>query len=332
MKKFNNGQISIIVPVYNAEKTIRKCVESVINQSYKNWELILVDDGSTDDSRSIINEYGKNNKNISIFMQKNLGVSSARNIGISNATGEYITFLDSDDYLNEKALEIMINALSNNDADMIVGSYSQITENGNKKNFIYKNKCIDLKEELLNISNLKFYMICWGKLYKTSIIIENNISFNLNFHLGEDTIFVFEYLKNVEKVACIDDVVYNVFIFEKDVSKRYNKTIVEKQYFIYREYKKLMECKGLVNDKRVEKFLMTRIKICINTSVTIGMKYDDLKEVFLRIVSLEEFKDLDTVIDNKYDYTIYKLLKNQKFRLLINMIKFKNFIMKCLGR
>lgn len=106
--------VSIIVPVYNAEKTLKRCVNSIINQLYKDWELLLVDDGSTDDSSIICDEYAQQDRRIRVFHKQNGGVSSARNVGLDNAIGEWVTFIDSDDWIEKRMLNIF-NIVSNVD-------------------------------------------------------------------------------------------------------------------------------------------------------------------------------------------------------------------------
>lgn len=98
--------VSIIVPVYNAKKTLKRCINSIINQSYKDWELLLVDDGSTDDSSIICDEYAQQDRRIRVFHKQNGGVSSARNVGLDNAIGEWVTFIDSDDWIEKRMLNI----------------------------------------------------------------------------------------------------------------------------------------------------------------------------------------------------------------------------------
>ena len=112
-------KISVVVPVYNVEKYLRKCIDSIINQTYKNLEIILVDDGSPDKCGEICDEYAKKDNRVKVIHKKNAGVSSARNDGIDNATGEYIIFVDSDDWLEDNAIEIMVDKLNEYDYDCV---------------------------------------------------------------------------------------------------------------------------------------------------------------------------------------------------------------------
>ena len=122
--------ISIIVPVYNSEKYLEKCISSILNQTYKNIEIIIVDDGSKDKSVEICDNFSKNNKNIKVFHKKNEGVSIARNYGISKAKGDYILFIDSDDTIAKEMIYSLYNNLVDNDADISMCNIIRIDENG----------------------------------------------------------------------------------------------------------------------------------------------------------------------------------------------------------
>ena len=138
-------KISIIIPVYNAEKFLKRCLESVINQTYKNFEVICVDDGSKDNSSKIIEKIAKKDNRIILIKQKNQGVSIARNNAIEKSTGEYIMFLDSDDYMDKNMCEIMIKAINEYRVDVVRCNYKRVYENGVKFNNKYDNLPIGIK-------------------------------------------------------------------------------------------------------------------------------------------------------------------------------------------
>ena len=125
---FRNSLISVIVPVYNVEKYLPQCLNSIINQTYKNIEVVLVDDGSTDDSGNICEEYKKNDERIIVVHQKNSGLSAARNVGIEISTGEYITFIDSDDYISPDYIENLYSALEQYSADIAICDLKKVSE------------------------------------------------------------------------------------------------------------------------------------------------------------------------------------------------------------
>ena len=175
MKK--NIKVSIIVPVYNVEKFIDNCIQSLINQTYQNIEIILLNDGSKDNSLEKIKEWEKKYpKKIKCESHKNIGVGMTRNKGIDLATGEYLTFVDSDDYLDNDFIETLVNNID--DCDIIVSGYKRVTEDG-KIQF----------ERLVGKTPWAPYrqLVIWAKLYKTSLIKRNNIKFN-HLKTAEDVI------------------------------------------------------------------------------------------------------------------------------------------------
>lgn len=172
--------ISIIVPVYNVEKYLNNCIKSIIGQTYKNIEIILVDDGSTDNSSKICDDYAKKDKRIKVIHQKNSGLSEARNIGIKNASGTYIGFVDSDDYIAKDMFEYLFKLVKTNHADISICNYSMVTEytNEDKSKNIEKEKIkiLDSKDalkELLSEKRIQNY--AWNKLYKKSLF--ENLSY-----------------------------------------------------------------------------------------------------------------------------------------------------------
>lgn len=186
-----NKKVSIIIPLYNAEKYLEKCISSIVGQTYKNIEIILINDGSTDGSYEICYKFKTQDPRILFINQKNSGVSSARNSGIDLSSGEYIMFVDADDWLDSDYVSIMVNSIGKN--DIIVSSFTEETESNDisKKYFnkIKNNEIIDSKSKLfLDCVNEKIYTyLIWGKLYKKQII--GNTRF-VNQPYSEDAIFI----------------------------------------------------------------------------------------------------------------------------------------------
>lgn len=210
-------KISIIVPVYNVEKYLRECLESLINQTYKNIEIILINDGSTDSSLKICQQYKKKDTRIKLIDKKNEGVSKARNIGIKEATGKYIIFVDSDDYLNSNAIEIL-SKHKLTDALVIYGY-----------NRIYKNKIIEKcnKELVLDSQsqverniflNDNIGGFIANKMFEKNVLIENNILFDEKLSYCEDLVFVCEYIKYCNKFKYINIPLYNYRMRKSSVS------------------------------------------------------------------------------------------------------------------
>lgn len=170
-------KISVIIPVYNVEKYLVKCIDSVINQTYTNLEIILVDDGSPDRCPQICDEYAKKDKRIRVIHKANGGLSDARNAGIDVADGEYICFLDGDDYIAPNMYEKLYTAIKKNNADMSICNFCYVDENGNildKENMEYpiKDEYISgrkvLEEKLMEL-NRHYWVVAWNKLYRHEI-------------------------------------------------------------------------------------------------------------------------------------------------------------------
>lgn len=208
MKK---ARVSIVVPIYNVEKYLKECLDSLVNQTYKRIEILLIDDGSKDFSPHICDEYEKMDNRIQVFHIENAGVSNARNLGIQHATGEWIMFLDSDDYLEENAIEKMLEVAERKNVDVVGSFYYRTyinTEVCNEKisNSPYEvnNDSKSLIREMIFFPEqiTELYPTClvpWGKIIKTSIIKDNNISYFTNMTLHEDATFnmiLFSYVKN----------------------------------------------------------------------------------------------------------------------------------------
>ena len=208
-----NKLISIIVPVYNGEQYISRCVDSILNQTFTDFELILVDDGSKDKSPQICDEYASQDTRVRVIHKANGGVSSARNTGLSSINGgEYVAFIDADDYVVPEYLYRLINEAE--DADMVVCGYKYFYQEEEDETVLraeYPDKIYDAHNmaSLLskNIEDLPF-RTPWAKLIKTSIIKEYSLSFDKGMKLGEDTKFVFEYMLHASKIKTISLVGY----------------------------------------------------------------------------------------------------------------------------
>lgn len=197
--------ISIIVPVYNAEQYLHRCIDSILTQSYINFELLLVDDGSPDNCGAICDEYATQDSRVRVLHKENGGVSSARNLGLDNAKGEWITFVDSDDWVESEFLEKM---MATADAELVVGG--NVRPSGELKQATDKlydtASMADFLEEHLNGSLLR---APWGKLLRYSIIEHYHIRFDEHIRFGEDTIFIYKYLCQCQVVSTISSCGYH---------------------------------------------------------------------------------------------------------------------------
>lgn len=205
--------ISIIVPIYNSESYLEQCVDSILNQTFQDFELLLIDDGSTDNSLQICLQYSQKDNRIRCYTQKGLGPSAARNIGLEHAQGEYITFVDSDDYLNLDALEILYNAIQDGAYDLVRCSFQCVGPRNKLKTRELPDIHVHSKHELAQIyyNNYELYLHAnvWGKLYRASIIKKHNIKFKKDIHVCEDRIFNVEYAQYANTAILLKYVGYN---------------------------------------------------------------------------------------------------------------------------
>lgn len=190
--------VSIIVPVYNAKKCINRCIDSIMNQTYKNFEVILVDDGSTDGSDLICNDYACKYPNIQVFHQSNAGVSNARNTGITHSKGKYLAFVDADDYVGPDFLYLLIPKYNSDFVyanSYYVGNHPCITDEE------YKAEIFDKPSFEKHFCKIPLAKLSpWNKLYRRSIVERYHIRFNEKLYYGEDTLFVLEFLNYCDSI------------------------------------------------------------------------------------------------------------------------------------
>ncbi len=252
------AKVSIIIPVYNVEQYLKRCIDSVVNQTLKDIEIVLVNDGSTDGSLDICEQYAKNDSRIKIITRKNGGLSAARNTGLDNATSEYIGFIDSDDWVDTNYFEKLYNAAIENDCDIAFGD---IVRKGEKKHKIRLNiQNIEVAESIqdkLKLSHGIKNPGVWNKIYK------KNLFDNLRFEEGiyyEDGEFTIKVLDKCNKIVSVPNTYYYYFVNPTSIVK--SKPTLKK-----------------IHDK-----MMTRVKI-FNYATSRGIKINqkELKAITFKI-------------------------------------------------
>ena len=219
MEMNNTSKISIIVPVYNTEKYLKECIDSIINQTYKNLEIILIDDGSTDNSLNICKLFSSQDKRIKIIEKSNSGVSDSRNMGLVSSTGDYITFVDSDDWIENNYIMNLFNNLIANNVDISMCNFNLHSSNNiiKKKNFLDNN--VYYEDYLLNPFSKVFCGGICGKLYNKKII---NFQFDKDIKIGEDRLFWFQAVLKAKKVYVFNDFLYNYRLNENSAMQTMN--------------------------------------------------------------------------------------------------------------
>lgn len=309
-------KVSVIVPIYNVEKYLEKCINSLLSQTLEDIQIILVNDGSKDNSGNIAKEYEKNNKDRVIYVEKeNGGLSDARNYGLKYATGDFIAFLDSDDYIEKNAYEEMYNKAIEENADYVECDF--IWEFPNKirvdKQYPYKNK-----KEMLSFVRV----VAWNKLIKRQLIIDNNLEFPKGLRY-EDVEFTYKLIPFINKFANVDKPFIHYVQREGSIANVQNERTAEiftvldnviefyKKNNIYEKYRDELEynyaryllCSSLkrmckIKDKTIREKLLTESWERLN------LNFPNWKEnVILKTVNIGKNKYMRTV--NKSTYKIY---------------------------
>lgn len=215
-------KISVIVPVYNVEKELKTCIESIVNQSYENWELWLIDDGSKDQSPMLCDEYAKKDARIHVLHKKNGGVSAARNSGLARVSGDYVLFVDSDDYLETQAFERLLAEAQRQDADVVLcGFFYRLMEDGT----VVENVADDFfagssgemaKSCFRSVFEKDLINPPWNKLIKHCILQKYALQFHEDFSILEDLSFSIQLLEKCEKVVVLPEALYNYVYKEQN--------------------------------------------------------------------------------------------------------------------
>lgn len=201
-------KISIIIPVYNVEKYLSRCLDSVLAIRGVDWECILIDDGSTDHSWDIVYQYTKLSDRFIVKQKENGGVSSARNLGLEICSGDRIMFIDPDDYLFPEVDKLLSKAVTDYaDYDMVLFQWSHVFQNGIKRIFEIPEVNFDDENDWIKRTVLVGHTMsdCWAKLFKRSIIDENKIEFDTTMRIAEDGCFVIEYLQYTHTINIVND-------------------------------------------------------------------------------------------------------------------------------
>ena len=260
----SNNLVSIIVPIYNSSNTLKKCIDSIINQTYKNIEILLINDGSLDESLSICEQYSNIDDRVKIIDKKNGGVSSSRNIGLYVCKGDFITFVDADDYLSNTYIEKYMKKMYEYDCDIVIGNAIDFSEDFIKPN--YKNEresILEKNEALIELfSEKKFSSTCWGKLYKRSLI--KDVKFDENMKIAEDLKFLYNVFNKADKILISNMQEYYYYVNVNSATNiAFNKAYYIKFNFI----------SSLIKKYKNTKLEILLIKMYVDSNIQCLMKF-----------------------------------------------------------
>ena len=316
-------KISIVLPVYNSQNTIARTIDSVIKQTYDNYELIIINDGSIDNSESICLEYADKYKKIKYIKIENKGVSNARNLGIDNATGNYVMFIDSDDEYYKNTLETVYKYIEQRN-DLIIFGYNRIHVSKNKTKEMNTNVTYlkDGKEKNIFIEKMQreyLFNQIWNKVYKTKILKDNNIKFDTKIASGEDYRFNLKYIDCINDAIYIDKVLYNYYSTDNGLSL---KTGPDKLYIKIENLKqqKLLYIKYGYDIKYIDD---NYIYTCFSglTAMVEKQSFKKKREYIKKYVQNQEIREELISIKQRH--------KGIKIKIYINFLLIKKIFLLC---
>lgn len=222
---------SVIIPIYNAEKTLARCLDSILRQPFSDYELLLINDGSGDGSGEISAAYARRYPQIRYFPKENGGVSSARNLGLEQAKGEYILFVDSDDYVSQDYFALLSHTLESNAVDLLMFGYRNfggVSTEWDAGEF-YENAEVGVAEQISSAARKYLFSSLWSKAFKRQIIEQHNIRFANDLAIGEDQAFIFTYAMHIRSIVSIEDHLYNVDVSDGNSLSRKTRSYLTEQ-------------------------------------------------------------------------------------------------------
>lgn len=337
------GLISVIIPVYNAEKTISKCIDSVLCQTYQDFEILLINDGSPDNSEEVCLKYAESDERVRYIKKENGGVSTARNRGINEAKGEYVSFIDSDDWIEPETLDVLFKSAKANNADIVIPRTRMVfcDTQGNFEKNVYNDDDYDLvvtknslKDEFEHLrESWALYSTC-GRLYKKEHLERYNLRFDEEIKVLEDLCFNLSFIKYAESISHISNVVYNFLVLgiENYAAKRkYVDYIIsnEKVYFMLKDF---LEYNNLEFTKSQYDFLIGYWIFAVDG---VCSSKDSILKRFKALRTISEKVNHCGVYENcthgKVD-THYKVLLKTKSAVLFYLVKTMKEIKKKIRR
>lgn len=335
----NNPIISIIIPVYNTGENLRTCIDSILNQTYKEFEILIINDGSTDNTKDICEEYNKQYSAITVLNQNNLGVSAARNKGIYNSKGTYLMFVDSDDWIEERSLEVIIKSLEEYNSDILMfGRINDYFKDGNliKSSIIGINNTVHSKIDEINKIWIYLFNSCdfpssCNKVFRAEIIKTNLIEYNVNSIVYEDFDFNLRVLNKCSNITIISENLYH-YNLQSDVNPLSKRDKLNLVYDISEVVNSLNNFLNKINLS--EKHMMEMYSYIFNLYLYCLKKIAIDKKVFnlndkmdvLKSIKLDNnFKNIMNSYGNEIRFykIIYHLIKYNLYIIAYLLIKLK---------
>lgn len=299
--------VSVIVPIYNAQEYLEECIQSITNQSYQELEIILIDDGSTDNSQQICEKYAAKDSRVVYVRKQNGGVSSSRNLGLDLARGEYVVFVDADDYMEIDIIQHVVDIMEKEDSELVIWNATELYKNKSRRC-----KAISIqpgnREEIYAalISNYhdKFYMgdyirAVWGKMFRLGVIKSNDIKFDEQLYIGEDAVFLMQYISHISKIYNLNYYGYYYRIMSSSAVRRYKPDLLQQSIIQLDTYK------SLFGDHIVNPLIET--SVCVFEWNTLNSLIYNEKSDLMNVLTSIEYKMSDA-------YQWFEIIKNNNFK------------------
>lgn len=272
-------KVSIVIPVYNVEKYLERCLFSIVNQTYKEIEIILVNDGSKDNSGAICDQFVKKDSRAKVVHQENRGLSEARNTGLRNVTGDYVMFLDSDDWLEFDAIEFLLGQAISQNADMVVGGVfrtSNVVEHPKNTPVSYLLTQEEYAKRYFKIESQTIEYYVWNKLYRRRVV--EGIEFPSGF-FAEDVPTMFRYILNSQTIVVTDKIVYNYFINTSGLTAKFT----SKHFDVLKGWDLVCQYANKSNNDRYKEWAQInryRADLALLTEIALSLDYKNIRIVY----------------------------------------------------
>ena len=332
-------EVSVIVPIYNKKSSLNKCIESIINQTFVDFELIIIDDGSTDGSGEICDSFSEKDRRIKVFHKKNEGVSAARNTGIEKSSGKYILFIDSDDWIEINTIEVLVNSIKKFNSDLVMCSisYDYYVDKKLDSNLIKGISNINnynVKELGNNFKELfekcNFLSSC-NKIFLANIIKENNIKYDTDCIIYEDFDFNLKVLDKSDRITIIPDILYHYIIQKNEsiLSRRNKINLVEDINKVTTSLITFLNNINLNNEdmKYMYEYMFVLYHHCINKLIQVKNEEPMNKKIEV-LKNLKKDKNFELIMGNYgenilFYRVIYFLIKMKMFYIAYFLIRIK---------
>ena len=312
-------KVSIIVPIFNAEIYLERCLNSLVNQNYSNIEILLINDGSIDSSRKICESFMERDKRIILFNNKNMGVSYSRNFGMQNCTGDFVTFVDSDDYVSNDYISILIDYQVKDDYDIVISNAKDVIENIIIEKDVKGLPRVLNRDDTLNafFTSKTFSPVCWGRLYKKNIV--SDIYFDENMSIAEDGKFFLEAIERSKKNIVIPE--KNYFYFIRNCSLAHSG--YDKKWLVELEF--CNDCLKKYTNTKIENEVLYKF-IEINVRLALMQNSETDGDINIFINNLKKYKKNFLKIKGHYKFKIkYLIALISPLRNTYKFIKFRKY-------